>query len=61
MSVGLPLMNNIFTPLAKSVLVALGLIEAGSATDAAIQNNIFGSGTTALIISNKVIDDVMNK
>ena len=61
MSVGLPLMNNIFTPLAKSVLVALGLIEAGSAADAAIQNNIFGSGTTALIISNKVIDDVMNK
>ena len=52
LSAGLPLINNVLTPLAKSSLVSLGLTAAASATDAAIQKNIFGSGTTALIISN---------
>ena len=35
-------------PLAKSVLVHLGLMASLSATDAAIQNKIFASGTTTL-------------
>ena len=39
-------MKNVFTPLAKSILVPLGLTAAASATDVAIQNKIFGSGTT---------------
>ena len=34
---GLPLIGNALNPLAKSVLVPLGLIAAASATDAAIQ------------------------
>ena len=40
----LPLMKNIFTPLAKSVLIPLGFTAAKSTTDAAIQNKMFGSG-----------------
>ena len=32
---------------------------AMSATDAAIQKKVCGSGTTALIISNKDIEDIM--
>ena len=39
--------------LTKSVLILLGLKAAVPATDAAIQNKIFGSGTTALITSNR--------
>ena len=41
MLVGLPLMENLLTPLAKSVLVPLG-ITATLATDSIIQKNIFG-------------------
>ena len=41
--------------LAKSVLVPLGL----TATDTTIQKKIFESGTTASIISNEEIDDIM--
>ena len=48
-----PLMKNILTPSAKSVLIPLGLATAAWATDAAIQKKIFGSGTISLIISNK--------
>ena len=51
MTTALPLMKNVLTPLAKSVLVSIGLTAAASATDAAIQNKTFGSGTTAFIIS----------
>ena len=31
---GLPIMKNVLKPLAKSVLISLGLIAAASATDA---------------------------
>ena len=48
-----------FKPLAKSVLIPLGLTAAVSATDAAIHKNMFGSGVTALIISNKEKNDIM--
>ena len=46
----LPLMKNVLKLLVKSVLISLGLIAATSATDAAIQMKIIGSGMTTLII-----------
>ena len=50
---GLPLIGNILEPLAKSVLMPLGLtLAAAAATDPAIHKKICGSGTTTLIISN---------
>ena len=49
---GLPLMKNVLKPLAKSVLIPLGLTEASSETDATIYKKMFGSGMTTLIISN---------
>ena len=41
---GLPLIKSVFTPLAKSVLVPLGITAA--VTDAAIQKKIYGLGAT---------------
>ena len=52
-------MKNELKPLAKSVLISLGLTAAASATDAAIQKKIFESGMTTLIISNEEMDDIM--
>ena len=52
-------MKNVLTPLAKSVLISLGLTTAASATDAAIQKKIFRSGTAALIIPNEEMKDIM--
>ena len=48
------------TPLAKNVLLPLGLSAGMSAVDVAIQKKIYGSGTTALIISNKEMEDIIN-
>ena len=41
---GLPLMKNVLQPLAKSILIPLGLTEASSATDGAIHKKMFVSG-----------------
>ena len=60
MTVGLLLMKNVLTPLAKSVLIPLGL-TAATATYIAIQNKIYGSGSTALTISNEELEDIMEK
>ena len=49
---GLLLIVNLLKPLAKSVLVPLGLTAAASATDVAIHKKMFWSGMTTLIISN---------
>ena len=49
----LPLMKNVFKPLAKSVLVPLGLTTPASAIDESIQKKSFRSGMTTLIFSNK--------
>ena len=46
-------------PLAKNVLVPLGITTAASAIDAGIQKKIHGFGTTALIISNEEMNDIM--
>ena len=42
MNTGLHLLKNALTPLAKSVLVPLGLTAAASATNAAIQKRFLG-------------------
>ena len=56
---GLSLMKDVLKPLAKSVLIPLGLTAAASATDAAIHKKMFGSGMTTLIILNEEINDIM--
>ena len=57
---GLPLIKNVITPLAKSVLIPLGLTAAASAADAGIHKKTLGSGnTTTLIISNKDMEDLI--
>ena len=49
---GLPLIENVTKPLAKSVLIPLGLTAAASAADSGIHKKNLGSGETTLIISN---------
>ena len=57
---GLPLMKSVITPLAKSVLIPLGLTAAASAADAGIHKKILGScNNTTIIISNKDMDDLI--
>ena len=58
---GLPLMKNVIKPLAKSVLIPLGLTAAASAADAGIHKKILGSGhnnTITLIIPNNEMEDI---
>ena len=52
-------MKNALKPLAKSVLIPLGLTTAASATDAGIHKKIIGSGTATLIISNDAMKDII--
>ena len=58
---GLPLMKNVTQPLAKSVLIPLGLTAAASASHAGIHKKTlrFGNCTTRLIISNEEMEDTM--
>ena len=61
---GLPSMKSVIKPLAKSVLVPVGLTAAASAADAGIHKKILGSGkannnNTILIISNDEMDDIL--
>ena len=56
---GLPLMKNVIKPLAKSVLIPLGLTTAVSAADSGIHKKILGSVNTTLIISNEEMNDIM--
>ena len=57
---GLPLIKSVRKPLAKSVLIPLGL-TAAAAADAGIHKKILGSGhnNTTLIISNDEKDDIL--
>ena len=57
MSTGLPVIDNIFKLLTKSVLIALG--PAAPGRDAAILENMFESEETALIILNKGMNYIM--
>ena len=59
MIAGLPLMKNMFIPLAKGVLIPLRLTAAESAVDAKIHKKILASGTKTLIISDKGREGIM--
>ena len=53
-------MKSVITPLAKSVLIPLGLTAAASAADAGIHKKILGLANNAtLIISNNEIEDLI--
>ena len=67
-------MGNVLKPLAKTILILLGLTAVAATTDAAIYKKVFGSGTrpsvlalflldsakqTTLIISNKEMNDIV--
>ena len=59
---GLPLMKNVVKPLAKNILIHLGLTASASAACAGTHKKILGSGhnnTTTLIISNDEIEDII--
>ena len=57
---GLPIMKSVIQPLAKCVLIPLGLTAAGSAADAGIHKKVLGSGhNTTLIISNDEMKDIL--
>ena len=63
---GLPLIKNLVKPLAKIVLIPLGLTAAASAADAGIHKKILGSGNPSsshnnavLIISNDEMGDII--
>ena len=52
-------MKSVIQPLAKIVLIPLGLKAAVSAADAGIHKKILGSGhSTTLIILNKEMEDI---
>ena len=63
----MPLTKNVLKPLAKSVLIRLGLTAATSAIDATIYKIFFGSGrpsdltsrATTLITSNEEMNNIM--
>ena len=57
---GLPLIGNVLKPLAKSVLIPLGLTALASATELSIHKKMFGSSTSTLIISNEEINNIQN-
>ena len=59
MTAGVPLMKNALITLARKVLLSLGLTAAATAAYAVIQEKIYGSGTTALIITNEEMEDIM--
>ena len=55
---GLTLISNVIKPLAKSVLIALGLTAAASAAEVGMHKKILGSrNMTTLIISNDETED----
>ena len=60
---GSPLIKNVIKPLAKSVLITLGLTAAASAADPGIHKKVLGSGrrssSTTLIISNDELKDII--
>ena len=57
--IGLPLTRNALKPLAKIILMPLGLPVAASATNAAIHKKIFGSGFTTWTTSNQEMNEIM--
>ena len=56
---GLPLMKNVPKPIAKSVLIQLGLTTTTLAADVVILKKLISARTIAVIISNEEMGDVM--
>ena len=57
---GLPLMKNVIQPLAKRVLIPLGLTAAASVADTGIHKKVLESGhNTKVIMSNDEMDDIL--
>ena len=56
---GLPLIENVLKTLAKKVLISLGLTAAAAATNTAIDEKVFGSGFTTLIISDEKMEGII--
>ena len=54
LKIGLPLLKSVIKPLGLLVLKA-----ASSAIDAGVQKQIYGSGTTTLVISSEEMNDIM--
>ena len=52
------LKGNVFKTLAKIICNTIRINSSSSATDAAIHEKVFESGTTTLIISNKEMNDI---
>ena len=61
LEIRLPLIKNVIKPLAKSVLIPLGLTAAASAADAGIHKKILGSAhnTTTVLISNDEMEHIV--
>ena len=55
---GLLWIKNVLKPLAKSVLIPLGLTVAATAIHAPIHKKLFGHVTATLIISNEKMNDI---
>ena len=55
----LPKLIKLALSLGKNILAPLGLSAAISATDAAIQKKMYGSGTKTVEFSNKDLDDII--
>ena len=56
---GLPLIQNVLKPLAKSILITLGLTAAALSINAAIHKKMCESGVISLIISDEEMNDDM--
>ena len=56
---GIPWMENVVQPLAKSIFISLGLTAAISTADAEIHKKFLGSGTTTLIMSNEEMEEII--
>ena len=52
-------MKYVLKPLAKSLLILLGLTAVALAIDAVIHKKMFESSMTTLIISNEEMNDIM--
>ena len=52
-------MKNVVQPLAKSVLIPLGLTAAASAADAGIHKKVLDSGIATLILTNDEMEYIM--
>ena len=56
----MPLIGNVLKPLARSVLIPLGLTPAASTTDPVIHKKMSGSRVATLIILNEELNTITN-